>query len=67
MNKDQRKFLADKLAGTANIIFGALAISQFITERGFHLWLFVAGVATYIGLLGVGLFLLKGGAEHEPD
>jgi len=67
VGKDQRKFLADKLAGTANIIFGALAISQFITDRPFQTWLFLAGVAIYIGLLAVGLILLKGGDGSEPN
>lgn len=63
MRKEQRKFLADKLAGSANIILGALVIGQFITDRRFEVWLFLSGLIAYVGLLGIGFLLLKQGDE----
>jgi hypothetical protein len=65
MNREQRKFLADKVAGTANIILGALAVSQFLTDRPFRVSLFFMGLVIYSGLLFIGFMLLKGGAENE--
>ncbi len=60
MNKEQRKFLADKLAGTANIMLGGLAVGQFLSDRPFQLGVFIVGLLVYIGLLATGLWLLKG-------
>ena len=65
MRHEQRKFLADKLAGTANIILGALAISQFLTDRPFRSGLFFMGLFIYAGLLVIGFLLLKGGTDDE--
>jgi hypothetical protein len=65
MNKEQRKFLADKLAGTANIIFGGLAIGQFLSEQPLRVSIFLAGLFIYIGLIVIGFMLLKGGDHDE--
>lgn len=63
MTKDQRKFLADKIGGTANLSLGAMGISQFLTERPFQTWLFFAALLAYVGFLALGIWLLKGGAD----
>jgi len=65
MTREQRTFLADKLAGTANIILGALAVSQFLTDRPFRPGLFLIGLLIYAGLLVIGFLLLKGGTDDE--
>lgn len=64
MKKEQRKFLADKLAGSANIILGGLVIGQFISGRQFEVWLFLTGLMAYVVLLIVSLLLLKEGDEN---
>jgi hypothetical protein len=44
----------------AHIVFGALVIGQFLTERPFSWELFGAGVGTLLSLYSVSYFLLGG-------
>jgi len=66
VNKEQREFLADKLAGTANIMLGGLAVGQFLSDQPFQLGVFLLGLLVYVGLLATGLWLLKGDSNNGP-
>lgn len=67
MNDKQRKWLADKLANTANIIIAGFIIGQLISDKPFDVLLFIMGVITYLGLYAYGFFLLKGGGKENDN
>jgi hypothetical protein len=59
MNKDQRTLLAEKLADSANVILGALALTQVLSEEPFHPGIFLLGILLYCGLVFAGVYLLR--------
>ena len=67
MNTKQRKWLADKLANTANIIIAGFIIGQFISDEPFNAVLFIVGIIIYFCLYAYGFFLLKGGDKENDD
>jgi len=44
--------LMDKLPDVANLVLGALALSQFLGDRPYSLRLAAAGIAGWLALLG---------------
>jgi len=67
VNDKQRKWLADKLANTANIIIAGFIIGQFISDKPLNVVLFIVGIMIYLGLYAYGFFLLKGGDKKNDD
>ena len=67
MNYRQRKWLADKLANTANIIIAGFIIGQLISAKLLNVALFIVGITVYLGLYIYGFFLLKGGDKKNDD
>ena len=67
MNDNQRKWLADKLANTANIIIAGFIIGQLISDKPFNIILFIVGIIVYLCLYAYGFFLLKGGDKKNDN
>ncbi len=67
MNDNQRKWLADKLANTANIIIAGFIIGQLISDKPFNIILFIVGIIVYLCLYAYGFFLVKGGDKENDN
>ncbi len=67
MNDRQRKWLADKLPNTANIIIAGFIIGQLISAKPIDVVLFIVGIIVYLGLYIYGFLLLKGGDKKNDD
>ena len=59
----QRAMLVDKLPDAANVAAGALFFGQFLGDRTFSLFLALAGLGSWLLLIGWALML---SAEDEP-
>ena len=67
MNDRQRKWLADKLPNTANIIIAGFIIGQLLSANPIDVVLFIVGIIVYLGLYIYGFLLLKGGDKKNDD
>ena len=56
----QRAVAVEKLPDVANIIFGVLVFGQFVDERPVSIWLVGAGLAIWLILAWLTLFLAGG-------
>jgi len=61
LSREQRQMLQDKLPDVANLVLGALAFGQFLSDRPFSPWWAAAGFAGWLALIGSALWLGRGG------
>jgi len=57
LTNDQRRRLTDKLPDVANLVLGALALSQFLGDRQFSLPSAAVGITIWSALFGAAFFL----------
>ena len=57
----RRVVLVETFRELANLVAGALVLSQFIGQQALSLWLVLAGVAMWVLLLGLALLFAGGG------
>ncbi len=60
MKSQRRQVFGEKIIDLAHIVFGALVVGQFLSERLFSWGLLAAGVGALLILYSVSYFLLGG-------